>query len=73
MIAEWLAAGAVCDYLLNVRNALDSAIAPGLGRSSILALVLDIINLGTACFQEYGIAQRDLNQPIVNERDGQPV
>jgi len=64
------------EYLLAIRVVLDDAIRAATQwdrQGEAKALILDLLHLSIGCFLQYGIPMRDLSEPIINARDGEPA
>jgi hypothetical protein len=80
ILAKRTAAGAVLknasQYLLRIQVVLrDAAYATAVYASSETTLdcLLDIIDLGCRCFEDYGIECRSVSDYVINGRDGKPA
>ena len=62
-------------YLLRIGALLNSMMTDAAfgSRLGAVAAIQQILQAGVDCFMQYSIAPRDLSQPIINARDGQPA
>ena len=64
------------EFLTYMRHYLalaDEAATMNSGDEVVLEMMRKVVAMGVACFEQNGVAPRDLNQPIVNGHDGQPA
>jgi hypothetical protein len=54
------------DYLTEARRQISREAGP----ENALATLRKVVTLGLSCFEEHGVPDRDLSQPITNGRDG---
>jgi hypothetical protein len=63
------------NYLLKIARTLEDATikAECFNNECALICIHELVQIGVECFMQYGIEPRDLTQPIINGRDGQPA
>jgi len=63
------------NYLLKIASALANATkyAECFDNEMAMFCIRELVKIGVECFEQFGIEPRDLSQPILNARDGQPA
>lgn len=63
----------VCDFITYMQHYMTKTLAAAsevAGNDAALEMMRKVVALGVACFEQHGIAPRDLTKPVINGRDG---